>query len=201
MRALCLSDVHRDVSAARRLGATALVGGIDLILSAGDLGVDGANDAAVCELLSSAGVPVFSVPGNHDGEDEYDELVARFDWTDLHGRVIERDGWWFAGFGLRGWDGVGEVANDVALAELLSRLEGIPPRRLVLLTHVPPLGTLAARDRRFVDRGSAQLADWIGAWQPAACVCGHVHHREPVADRIGETVVVNPGPHGYVLAL
>jgi uncharacterized protein len=71
----------------------------------------------------------------------------------------------------------------------------------VLLTHLPPFGTLAARDRRFVDRGSVQLADWIREWQPAACVCGHVHHREPVTERLGETIVVNAGPHGWVLRL
>ncbi len=31
--------------------------------------------------------------------------MAGLGWNDLHGRVIERAGWWFAGFGLRGWDG------------------------------------------------------------------------------------------------
>jgi hypothetical protein len=36
-----------DWAAARRLGAQALVGGIDLILSACDLGVDETNDRAV----------------------------------------------------------------------------------------------------------------------------------------------------------
>jgi uncharacterized protein len=201
LRALCLSDVHRDLAAARRLGASALAGGIDVVLSAGDLGVDGTSDRAVYEAIGHAGVPVLSIPGNHDGDEKYDALVAGLGWTDLHGRVIERAGWWFAGFGLRGWDGVTEAAPDPALEALLSRLESIPRGQLILVTHVPPHGTLAARDRRFVDRGSPQLADWIAARRPAACLCGHVHHREPVIDRIGETIVVNAGPHGFVLAL
>jgi Icc-related predicted phosphoesterase len=37
--------------------------------------------------------------------------------------------------------------------------------------------------------------------QPAACVCGHVHHREAVMERLGETTVVNAGPHGWVLRM
>lgn len=40
----------------------ALTCGIDVVRSAGDLGVDGANDAAVYEALGRAGVPVLSVP-------------------------------------------------------------------------------------------------------------------------------------------
>lgn len=201
LRALCLSDVHSDVAAARRLAAMAVSERVDVVLSAGDLGLDGVNDKNVYEALARADVGVLSVPGNHDGEDEYDALVASLGWADLHGRVVERDGWWFAGFGLRGWDGTSEVAADPELRALLSRLEGIPPRRLVLITHVPPHGTLAARDRHFVDRGSPQLADWIAGWQPAACVCGHVHHREVVTERLEDTLVVNAGPHRHVLTL
>lgn len=200
MRILCLSDLHGDLAAARRLGGTALAGGIDLVVSCGDLGLDGANDPAVYAALARAGVPVLSVPGNHDGDAAYDGLVSSHGFTDLHGRVVERGGFWFAGLGLRGWDGRAAPEEDPAWTALVAGLEGVLPERLVLVTHVPPAGTLAARDRRLVDRGSAALAAWIAARQPALCVCGHVHHREAVLDRLGETRVVNAGPHGYVLA-
>ncbi|ACG75174.1 metallophosphoesterase [Anaeromyxobacter sp. K] len=201
MRILCLSDVHRDLAAARRLGAMALAGGIDLVVSGGDLGVDGANDRAVYEALSRSGVPVLSVPGNHDGGSAYGELAGAVGWTDLDGQVIERAGWWFAGFGLPSWDGRSDPAEAPAWPELLARMDAIPIARLVLVSHVPPAGTLTSRDRRFVDRGSPRIAEWIAAWHPAACICGHVHHREPVTDRIGDTSIVNAGPYGYVLVL
>jgi uncharacterized protein len=205
VRAFCLSDVHADVSAARKLGAATLTGGIELVLSAGDLGLDGVNDRAVYEAVGRHSVPVLSVPGNHDGDAAYDALVAGLGWTALHGRIVERDGLWFAGYGLRTWTNdlshPETTPRDPELAALLARLEAIPRERLVLLTHLPPFGTLAARDRRFIDRGSVQLADWIRERQPAACVCGHVHHREPVTERLGETLVVNAGPHGWVLRL
>ncbi|MFL5302209.1 MAG: metallophosphoesterase family protein [Anaeromyxobacteraceae bacterium] len=134
MRILCLSDVHADVGAARRLGATTLTGGIELVVSAGDLGLDGANDRAVYEAIGKGSVPVLSVPGNHDGDAAYDALVA-------------------------------------------------------------------ARDRKFVDRGSVQLANWIRERQPLACVCGHVHHKEAITEKLGATTVINAGPHGWVLRL
>src|SRR5689334_11096595 len=147
MRILCLSDVHADVGAARRLGATTLTGGIELVLSAGDLGLDGANDRAVYEAIGKGSVPVLSVPGNHDGDAAYDALVATLGWTDLHGRVVERDGLWFAGYGLRTWTNdlshPDTAPPDPELAALLARLEAIPRERLVLVTHLPPFGTLA----------------------------------------------------------
>lgn len=201
LRLLCLSDVHSDVAAARRLGAVARAADLDAVVSAGDLGLDGVNDRNVYEAVSHGGVPVLSVPGNHDGDEAYDTIATGLGWTDLHGRVVELQGWWLAGFGLRRWDGAHDAPDDPELAALLSRLEGVPPRRLVLVTHVPPRGTLAARDRRFVDRGSDRLAGWLSARQPAACVCGHVHHREVVTELVGETLVVNAGPHGHVLTL
>jgi Icc-related predicted phosphoesterase len=199
LRALCLSDLHLDLASAARLGARALGGGIGLVLSAGDLGLDGKNDRSVYAALARAGVPVLSVPGNHDGDRLYEELVRDLGWIDLHGRVVEHAGWFFAGWGLNGWDGETPSEDDPPLAALLGGLAAIPPDRLVLVTHLPPSETLASRDRHFVDRGHPLLAAWIARVQPAACVSGHVHHREPVVDSIGRTLVVNAGPHGYVL--
>src|SRR5690349_17225008 len=38
------------------------------------------------------------------------------------------------------------------MTALLARLEAIPREHLVLVTHLPPFGILAARDRKFDDR-------------------------------------------------
>lgn len=158
LRALCLSDLHLDLAAATRLGARALGGGIGLVLSAGDLGLDGNTDRSVYAALARAGVPVLSVPGNHDGDRLYDELVRDLGWIDLHGRVVEQSGWFFAGWGLMGWDGKAPSEEDPRLAAFLGGLAAIPANRLVLVTHVPPSGTLASRDCHFVDRGHPMLA-------------------------------------------
>ncbi|BDG08588.1 metallophosphoesterase family protein [Anaeromyxobacter paludicola] len=200
LRLLCFSDLHRDLGAAQALSRTGLVGGFDLLLCAGDLAVDGAHEPGLTTLLSRAGTEILAVPGNHDGEGYPAELAAA-GWTDLHDQLLQRGQWWFAGFGLVGSPpGTGEEPADAdRMLSLLRRAEAVPKDRLVLVTHLPPAGTLAARDRRFVDRGSALLAEWVARHQPAALVCGHVHHPEPVVDRIGGTVVVLGGPRGHAL--
>jgi len=88
-------------------------------------------------------------------------------------------------------------ADDPGLTALFSRLEAINPRRLILVTHVPPHRTLASLDRRFVERGNIQLRRWVEAHQPVAVLCGHVHLREVAVDHVGETLVVNAGPFGW----
>ena len=81
------------------------------------------------------------------------------------------------------------------------RAQAHPRDRLVIVTHLPPSGSLSARDRKFIDRGNDQLARWIREHQPAVVICGHVHHREVVVEQIERTRVVNPGPYGFTLRL
>lgn len=207
MRLLCFSDLHRDEAAARRLAGLALGANPAALVSAGDLGVDGVQSPGLYAAFQHVGVPVLAVPGNHDGLEAYLAALREAGWQDLDSRAFELDGWVMAGYGQLHLDpgpsgpDAGAQRDDPALTALLAQLEPFPPSRLVLVSHLPPWGTLSSRDRRFVDRGSAQLRRWIVTRQPAAVICGHVHHPEPVVERIGETLVVNPGPYGWLVRL
>lgn len=207
MRLLCFSDIHRDEAAARRLAGAALAANPDALVSAGDLGIDGVQSPALYAAFRHVGVPVLAVPGNHDGPVAYPDALAGAGWRGLDGGILELDGWVIAGYGQLHLDpGFSEPdasaqRDDPALTALAALLEPYTASRLVLVSHLPPWGTLSSRDRRFVDRGSAQLRRWIEARQPAAVICGHVHHPEPVVERIGETLIVNPGPRGWLLCL
>ncbi len=65
--------------------------------------------------------------------------------------------------------------------------------RLYLLVHNPPYGTSLDRTSFGRHVGSRRLRDLIMAISPAAVQCGHIHEGAGV-ERIGETVVFNPGP-------
>ena len=204
MRLFLFSDLHNDEATARRLAGEALGANVAAVVSAGDLATDGVHSPGVYAPFGRVGVPVLSVPGNHDGLLPYQAALDTAGWEDLHGRVRSLDGWVLAGHGLPELDGRfsgpdGDAqADDPELTALLAQLQPVPPNRLILVTHLPPWGTLAARDRRFIDRGSVQLRRWVEAHQPAAVLCGHVHLKEAVVDQVGDTLVVNAGPHGWV---
>jgi len=207
IRLLLFSDLHRDVAAAKRLGADAVASNASALVCAGDLGLDGVSEPALYEPFRACGLPVYSVPGNHDGDPDYELAMREAGWKDIDGCMVELEGWTLAGHGHLHHEASfygptpGEQAEDAKLTRLLAQARTVPADRLVLVTHLPPFGTLASRSHRFIDFGSAQLRRFIDEYQPAAVLCGHVHHREPVTDRVGRTLVVNAGPKGYLIAL
>ena len=200
MNILCFSDLHLDIAAARRIAARALVGNFALFVSAGDLGLDGAHDKEIYEVLAKPGVPVLAVPGNHDGDDAYERMTELVGWKSID-RVVHRCGEYvLVGYGIR--TNPDDMAQEEArFRDFADSVEDVPAERLVLVSHLPPSGTLAARDRRLIDRGSTALAEWVLRRQPVAVICGHVHHREPVIESLGATWVVNAGPFGLPLRL
>lgn len=92
-----------------------------------------------------------------------------------------------------------EHLMDVPTVEEL--LAALPPprdpRKTICLFHGPPAGTHCdvIFDGRHV--GSQAARDWIERTQPALVLCGHIHESPyktgTAYDRIGQTVVCNPG--------
>lgn len=65
-------------------------------------------------------------------------------------------------------------------------------RHAVLSAHTPPLGTLCDVIGGGNHVGSSAVRDFILEAQPDVCLCGHIHESRAV-DRLGRTVLVNPG--------
>ena len=98
-----------------------------------------------------------------------------------------------------------EVIKDVhayldsspSIAEELRRLPIPDPARTVAVIHTPPFDTHC--DVLFDGRhiGSRSLRSWIETHQPRLTLHGHIHESPKLSrsycDRIGSTVVVNPG--------
>lgn len=68
-------------------------------------------------------------------------------------------------------------------------------KSLVLVCHNPPIcGNLDSFDGEH-HAGSQKFTDFIKEHQPLAVVCGHIHEGTGI-DKIGDTVVINPGSLG-----
>ena len=65
-------------------------------------------------------------------------------------------------------------------------------RELVLVAHNPPYNTVCDRTDGGLHVGSTAIRDFIEEYQPAACLCGHIHESAGI-QRVGRTLVVNPG--------
>lgn len=200
MRLLIISDIHGQVDKVKRLSSA--LKGIELVLIAGDITTFGGADhaAAVLEPLLSLSVPVLAVPGNCDPEGVSQYLESK--QISLQARTLQQGGYLFVGAGgsLPCPGLTPNECNDsffeTILCKALFRNEANSAfsvsKRLILVTHQPAFGTavdtVAGRST-----GSPSIRRFIETHQPVLAVSGHIHEAFGT-DRIGSTVLVNPGP-------
>jgi hypothetical protein len=192
---LAFADIHGDASCIHRVFKQEQHADVALLL--GDITNFGNQDAAdkIIAAIEQHGVAVLGVHGNCDyaGVGEYLRLRS----MSLHARCIVRNGMAFfgAGFSLPCPGRTpGEIADE-RFAEYLAQAAADMPDGLpsVMVTHEPPFDTCA--DLAFTDEhvGSRAIRSFIEQRQPLACFCGHIHEGAGL-DRIGDTIIVNPGP-------
>ncbi len=58
---------------------------------------------------------------------------------------------------------------------------------------MPPHGTAVDRLKSGVHVGSRSVREFLLARRPAVCLTGHIHEAVG-SDRVGSTLVLNPGP-------
>jgi Icc-related predicted phosphoesterase len=191
MKLLAFSDVHCDLGAVESLVEQAR--DVDAVAGVGDFAsVHEGLEQAVAPLRS-IGVPVLLVPGNNETVDALRAATAGWDGaTVLHGEGTDVDGVSFFGIGAgvptTPWDWSFDLTEEEAEGMLAGMPEGA-----VLLSHSPPKG--------HVDKGLGSLAVLEAAERARAraVLCGHIHEEWTNESRIGETLVRNLGPDGFVL--
>lgn len=65
-------------------------------------------------------------------------------------------------------------------------------KNMILISHNPPKGTVCDKVNESLHVGSSIFTDYIIKNKPLAVICGHVHEACGT-EKIGETVVINPG--------
>ncbi|ASJ12323.1 metallophosphoesterase [Thermococcus thioreducens] len=192
MRLVAVTDIHGNSKRVRQLAEILRGEEFDALLVAGDLTHFSGADKAVEVLKPLLGldIPVFAVHGNCDGRD-VPELLSELG-INAHSRRVEVGGAGIVGIGgsnITPFHTVWEMTED-DIRKILERnyLQGD-----VILSHVPPHRTVADRVHFGHHVGSRALRAFIEEKQPPLVVCGHIHEGRGV-DRVGETVVVNPGP-------
>ncbi len=188
------ADIHGDVSCIHRVFCQEQP---DVVLLLGDITNFGNQENAekVIAAIEQHGTTVLGVHGNCDYGGVADYLRQRS--MNLHGRCVVRNGVAFFGTGYSlpcPGRTPGEVTDeqfadylDGAAAEIP---DGLPA---VMVTHEPPFDTCV--DLAFTDEhvGSRTIRSFIEQRQPLVCFCGHIHEGAGL-DRIGDTLILNPGP-------
>lgn len=196
---LALSDIHGKLSSLQLIAEKVLAGQkIDAITVSGDISHygDRAEVRRILDALGSLSLPVFFVLGNCDPREASDLSTEVAIQLETRCEVC-------GGLLLTGAGGSTPTPFGTTFErdeeEIVSRIRanlgscGAESPGVYLLVHNPPYGTSLDRTAFGRHVGSRRLRELIEAISPAAVQCGHIHEAAGV-ERIGGTVVFNPGP-------
>ena len=196
MRILAATDFHGDRDAFRRVAAKAR-NAADVVVVCGDVTHFGLLVQAR-ELLSpllDLEVPVLFVPGNCDVPSLATE--KRGNVESIHGRCRTRGGFSFLGVGGSppGPFNAPFELEETQIARVLEEAQSncIKRESMIVVSHTPPRDTRVDRTFDGEHVGSHSVREFVEKSQPELLICGHIHEAKGV-DRVGETLIVNPGP-------
>jgi len=194
---IVIADVHSSREAYENTVQRATEVQADAICVCGDLTQFGTvrETEEYLSILAQSQTQILFVPGNLDPPNIIDVKVKGA--TCIHATCRQVKDYGFIGLGAlhRAF----EVPEDKIMQWLRKGSnECLQKAGTVIVSHVPPSGTKV--DMAFIGghAGSRSFSRFIIDTRPLAVFCGHIHEGRGV-DRIGNTVVVNPGParRGY----
>lgn len=200
MKILVLSDLHANNSILDKMGGQ--FSKADAVVFAGDFAecFKPETGKAALEALCTKHDSIFAVLGNCDEPEFIEELEGQDICVERS--LVFHDGLAFAGSG-GGTYFTGKTANERDENEILSDFNIVENsvkdtgdaslwKSLILISHNPPKDTKCDAVNESLHAGSQLFTDFIKQNQPLAVICGHIHEGRAI-DKIGETVIINPG--------
>jgi Icc-related predicted phosphoesterase len=206
MKVLVGTDFHGKESVFEAFAEKAEENNVDVIAICGDVTHFGSLQEAqrLLSLLTDLRIPVLFVPGNCDPPS-----LAGVDMEGvscIHGRNVSYGDLVFLGVGASPptpFSTPFELTEDKIMETLVRASSNLPVARwVVLVSHAPPRDTQLDKTSVGLHVGSSSVRKFIEERQPSIVFCGHIHEAKG-RDKIGATLIVNPGParHGdYTIA-
>lgn len=191
IKIIAISDIHGRTNYDRRI--VDALSSADLIIIAGDITDFGnGNDASfVLDKLMELNQNILAVPGNCDRPDVIDLLKAK--GVNLHGEIREFKKMSFFGVGGSGLTpfNTPQEYSDDEFEAIFNRYKKDKYIN-IFVSHSPPYKTKVDKTLLGIHAGSKKVREFIERHQPQIGICGHIHEARNI-DRIGKTLIVNPG--------
>jgi len=197
LRIFACSDIHLRLSLLEEALKTSR--DTDIAVCLGDVTVFNRGLDAALEKLRALNENVAIIPGNNESPKVLEEKAVEKGLIFLHARKIVFKGFTLAGVGgsLRTPFNTPFEMGEEDFKQVLSGFKS--SKNLILVSHSPPFNTTLDLTHSGDHVGSMELRRFIEEESPLLCLCGHVHERAGLSEKIGETLVVNPGARGTVL--
>jgi len=211
IRYLVVSDIHGNVRSLKAVIESEL-NSMNALLVAGDLSSYSGEYVDVLKVLNTVALKnkkVIVVIGNMDSPNLINIINNSYpSITCLHGTITKLGNLITAGLsgGLYSpFNTPFELSeNDFErlIANIIKEIGNIKNEHLVLLSHTPPYGTKVDLTFTGLHVGSKSIRKFVEEFKPLIVISGHIHEARGV-DKLGSTLIVNPGPlfKGYYAIL
>ncbi|MEM1585967.1 MAG: metallophosphoesterase family protein [Candidatus Bathyarchaeia archaeon] len=200
MKIIAGTDFHGSRGAIEAFAKNIRQHGVDLAVMCGDITNFGTVEEARILLgtLTENSAPIIFVPGNCDPPSLINLRLNGL--TCIHGEVFLYNNLAFVGLGggaISPFNTPFEMSEEEIAgilhkcSENLRRLE--QQACIILVSHTPPKNTRLDRTFLGVHAGSISVRKFIEENKPILVLCGHIHEAKG-SDRIGNSIIVNPGP-------
>lgn len=199
MNILSFVDLHGSLTILSRLERKAAVA--DIIVCAGDSTNFENNMDHVFYRMARLGKPVLVIPGNHESDEQVKSLCQKHnDLIYLENRSMSFGEYLFIGCAGNGFANIDHhfERDTRKFGSLVIEKRKKGEIRYILITHAAPYNTRL--DKIYGGHnGNRTVRKFIEKTKPDLAICGHFHENAGKEDRIGKTVVVNPGPEGKLI--
>ena len=200
MKILAFADTHGSSRAMKKLKKKAK--NVDLVICLGDFTIFETNMEKVLKQINALGKEVILLHGNH----EYDRIVAnackKFDRiTFLHKKTKVIGNCLFMSYGGGGFSLTDKEFEKLGKKKFVVDMKKHKTKKSFLLLHGPPYGT--ALDELWMGEhcGNKSFRDFIKKYKPDYVLAGHIHECFGNEQKMGKSLLLNPGPEGKIITV
>ena len=194
MKILLFTDIHAEKESLDQIVEKSK--DCDVMVCCGDASIFGSGLKKIIKILASCKKQLFITHGNHEMISEMKEVCVKDNVCFLHKNSVEFEGVIFAAYGGGGFSEV-----DERLEQWASKLKIDSDKKLVLFTHAPPYDTKLDKLPNLGHRGSRSVRKAIDCLNPDIFASGHFHETFFEQEKIGKTLLINPGNGGTLITL
>lgn len=193
MKILAFTDIHANPKYITILNEKIRIHKPDVVVCCGDISLFEHGIIPVIHWLKTIPLPVLLVHGNHETATTLKKLCGK-NLIFLHKKLHTINGITFTG-----WGGGGFAQVEPDFEQFVKRTS--IPQKTVLVTHTPPHNTNLDNLGKWGHVGCKSITTFLKKNTLNLALSGHLHENFGKKDKIGKTLLANPGPKGNVYSV
>lgn len=198
MKILAFSDMHGDLKSLNKLEDK--LKDADLVVCGGDFTIFENHIEKLMEIFGKFNKDFLIIHGNHESEQAISYFCKNStNLVFLHDNYFVKDDVLFLGWGGGGFNDVSKEFEK-NMDKFKAIINAHKDKAAVLVTHAPPYYT-AVDEISGVHCGNKSISNFVLENDIDLVLCGHLHENENKHDKLGKSIVVNPGRDGTIVEI